>query len=139
MATPPHRSSSGHISRVSSIDDGPNLEIITEGAELQVAGERPRSATLPRDVKFAQFESGIKEEEKEEADGRKELADGKKEEGEGKGKEDDEDDKVFSQGKIGEHKFYSFTKCVGVCVHMCVGVLACVCVHGMSVPAYPQI
>ena len=77
-------------------------------------GERPRSATLPGDVKFSAFVSNEKDEVKsvELTDGgekkEKEVKKAKKE------KQDKEGDKVFSQGNIGEHKFYSFTKYVDI-------------------------
>ena len=104
VATPPHRSGSAgsHASRVGSLDEGRNLEIITEGAELQMRGERPRSATLPGNMMFSFGGEAEKEEGKESTDSKKEEEAGKEEE--------DDNDKVFSQGKIGDHKFYSFTK-----------------------------
>ena len=102
MATPPHRGSTGsHPSRIGSMDEGRNLEIITEGAELQMVGERPRSATLPGNMLFfVGTDKGA------------DTTDGKEEEGkkEADKEEEDDEDKVFSQGKIGDHKFYSFTK-----------------------------
>ena len=78
IATPPkHRPA-----KINSLQE--DLQIIKEGAELEVEPERPRSATLPSNSKFSAFKT-----EKDDV-----------------GK----DERVFSQGPIGEHKFYSFTK-----------------------------
>ena len=112
MATPPHVTtppSRRHIGRMgSSQDEIPNLQIIKEGAELEVAETKPRSATLPPDAKLSLFDKEEREgEEGMDGGGEGQTARGSKEEG----KKNEDDDRVFtSQGKIGQHKFYSFTR-----------------------------
>jgi hypothetical protein len=88
-------------------DNPPNLEIIAEGAELEVP--RRRSATLPANVtlEYSVFEDkpvgfSIGEEEEEIVKPQEEAGAeaGKAEPGE----------KLYDQQPFGEHKFYSFTR-----------------------------
>lgn len=102
MATPPTTpiTTPSPMRYLSKLDqDSANLEIIKEGAELEVVTERPRSATLPGNLKlnYCIFEKDEVEEEKspaEEAVERRAQA----------------EERLYDQQQLGDHKFYSFTR-----------------------------
>lgn len=88
----------------------PNLEIIAEGAELQVAEKRSRSATLPSGVTltYSLFES-------EEQTGKKDQAKADeqpetKEQQKKRERRVTVEEQLYDQQQLGDHKFYSFTR-----------------------------
>ena len=88
----------------SSTDQEPgNLEIITEGAELEVDVARPRSATLPP-LKYAPFTIGDDPDEDED------LSEAEKQKSDVEKRISDAEERLYDQKQLGDHKFYSFTR-----------------------------